>query len=355
MAEADRHPMNMFTVLVGVTSKGRKGTSWGQISRLFALTDPSWASKDHVTSGLSSGEGLIWAVRDSSLSDETVCGVSDKRLLVLESEFASSLKVMSRDGSTLSPVIRQAWDTGNLRSLTKNSPASATGAHISIIGHITKDELIRYLDATESANGLGNRFLWVCVKRSKLLPEGGNLQEDILRTLSERLGKAIRFAQQCGLLQRDEEARALWAAVYPALSEGSPGLFGSLTSRAEAQVVRLSCIYALLDMSYVVKAVHLRAALAVWSYCEASTRYIFGDSTGDPVADGILRALRTHSEGMTRTDIRDLFQRNKSSAQIERALNLLLERNLAKLVPAKNNAGRQEERWTATTKTTYTI
>ena len=67
-------------------------------------------------------------------------GVLDKRLFVIESEFANVLKVMAREGNTLSPVLRRAWDTGDLRTLTKNSPARATGAHISIIGHITRQE-----------------------------------------------------------------------------------------------------------------------------------------------------------------------------------------------------------------------
>ena len=91
----------------------------------------------------------------------------------MEQEFASVLKVAEREGSTLSATIRQAWDSGNLRILNKNSPARATGAHISILGHVTKAELLRYLTSTEAANGFANRFLWVCVRRSKCLPEGG--------------------------------------------------------------------------------------------------------------------------------------------------------------------------------------
>ena len=66
---------------------------------------------------------------------------------------------------------------------------------------------------------------------------------------------------------------------------------------------------------------HLLAALAVWDYCEASARFIFGDALGDPVADEILRALRqAGEEGMTRTAIREnLFQRNMPARRIQRA------------------------------------
>ena len=121
-----------------------------------------------MMSGLSSGEGLIWQARDPIMKSEPVKekgrvvdyqevmvdgGVDDKRVFAVEPEFASTLRVMNREGSILSAVIRQAWDTGNLRTLVKNSPAKATGAHISIMGHITRDELRRYLDRTEAGNG----------------------------------------------------------------------------------------------------------------------------------------------------------------------------------------------------------
>jgi hypothetical protein len=129
--EGDLHTTNLFTVMVGDTSKGRKGTSWGRVRQLFALVDDGWVDRC-IQSRLSSGEGLIWAVRDpvykperqgkgSSTRYEDVmvdAGISDKRLLVIESEFASTLRVMSREGNTLSPVIRQAWDRGDLRSMT---------------------------------------------------------------------------------------------------------------------------------------------------------------------------------------------------------------------------------------------
>ena len=57
--------------------------------------------------------------------------------------------------------------------MTKTNPAQATEAHISILGHITKDELLRELNGGDAANGFANRFLWVCAKRGQYLPEGG--------------------------------------------------------------------------------------------------------------------------------------------------------------------------------------
>lgn len=183
--EADTHYLKLFTVLVGQTSKARKGTAWGHIRNIFQSTDSTWTKR--MMSGLSSGEGLIWEVKDAVIKKDVVIepGVEDKRLLAIESEFASVLRNMGREGNILSVIIRQAWDMGDLRTLTKNNPAVSTGAHISIIGHITKDELQRYLDRTEAGNGFGNRFIWLFVKRSKCLPEGGICARLILPPLSK--------------------------------------------------------------------------------------------------------------------------------------------------------------------------
>ena len=128
--------------------------------------------------GLSSGEGLINEVRDEVKKwnskegtwEVVDPGVFDKRLMVHEPEFAGALLAADRHGNLLSPIIRKAWDGGKLETLTKSSQLCATSPHISIIGHITTEELRARLTRTDSANGFANRFLFVLVKRSKELP-----------------------------------------------------------------------------------------------------------------------------------------------------------------------------------------
>jgi hypothetical protein len=357
VVEATHHYMNLFLNLVGETSKGRKGTSYGHVERAFRANDPEWRQER----GLSSGEGLIWAVRDAIEKMEKVGrgkdqhyemrvvdpGVEDKRLLICQSEFASVLKVLTRDGNTLSSTIRDAWDSGNLSALVKNSQTRATGAHISIVGHVTRDELLRYLEDTEYSNGFGNRFLWACVRRSKLLPDGGDLDRVDFARLYARLRSAVDFAKAKGRMKRDSFAAALWHSAYPQLTADKQGLLGSLTARAEAQVLRLSCIYALLDQSLTIRAKHLCAALAVWDYCDRSALYIFGDASGDPVADTILRVLRSTLDGLTRTAIRDLLGRHEKENRIAQALAKLAEAGKARCVKI-DTGGRPAETWFAT-------
>jgi hypothetical protein len=66
--------------------------------------------------------------------------VADKRLQVVEYRVRLGARRMGRDGNTLSAVLRAAWDHGDLSTLTRNSPLRASGAHVSIVGHITQTE-----------------------------------------------------------------------------------------------------------------------------------------------------------------------------------------------------------------------
>jgi hypothetical protein len=142
------HHMNMFVALVGATAKGRKGSSRARGAQLWERADPIW-NQHRVQCGLASGEGLIYAVRDESRKQVPVHqkgqltgdyteviddpGVADKRLLAVESELASVLKVCDRDKNVLSEVLRKSWDGGTLRTMTRNSPLCATGAHVSLL------------------------------------------------------------------------------------------------------------------------------------------------------------------------------------------------------------------------------
>jgi hypothetical protein len=110
--------------------------------------------------------------------------------------------------------------------------------------------------------------------------------------------------------------------------------------------MRLACIYALLDRDRKVRVQHLRAALALWSYCEDSARFIFGDRLGDPVADEIMSSLRGTLDGLTRTDLLNLFGRHKSSSEINRALTSLSEQGLV-CCQMDRTEGRTAERWFA--------
>jgi hypothetical protein len=190
LAEADRHHTKEDAVIVGTTAKARKGTSLGRILAVLNTIDPYWVENRQIA-GLGSGEALIDAVNEE-----------DRRTLVIEGEFARLLAVVSREGSTISANLRNGWDTGTLAIRTRHNKVKVNGAHLSLIGHITREELLRRLDSTEMANGFGNRILWVCAKTSRVLPHGGgdmHIDADILR----RLEAATAHARKMGKHPRE--------------------------------------------------------------------------------------------------------------------------------------------------------
>ena len=335
--EKSHHHLNLFIVQVGRSSKARKGLAWSTPKHMFRTVDPAWVDL-RLKTGMSSGEGLIFAVRDQRIEKKAYkkngktagyedvmvdAGETDKRLLCVEEEFAQALKVINREGNILSPVLRDAWDGNRLATMTKNNPVMATAAHVSIIGHITRDELLRYFTTTEQTNGFGNRFIWLVVKRSKEIPTPTGCPDEILQPLIERLSASVVFSRQVGLMTRDTEAEALWRAVYHDLSEEKSGLAGAILGRAEPQVMRVACIYSCLDHSSVVTSSHLEAALAFWDYAEQSSRFIFGDLKGDPALDRAIDALKQAGR-MTVTDIHNLFGRHADSSEVDRVVRLLL-------------------------------
>ena len=339
--EATRHHPHEFLLLVGDTARARKGTSWDHARRLICAADPTIAER--ILTGLSSGEGLVWAVRDPTAQDP---GITDRRLLALEPEFASVLKSAGREISTLSPTLRSAWDGRPLQLLTRTAPARASAAHISLIGHITQAELRHHLTQIELANGLANRFVIIACRRTRLLPEGGSADPLHGTGLIGMLASAIEHAKGAGRVRLDKPARELWHHAYTTqLASTPPGIAGALCARAEAHVIRLALLHALADRERQINTGHLQAALALWDYAARSASWALQGATGDPLAEQIHAALQAHPGGLTRSQISDVLQHNRPAHQIQRALDTLALTGRASRAQIPTT-GRPAELWT---------
>ena len=167
-----------------------------------------------------------------------------------------------------------------------------------------------------------------------------------LQRLDERLRDALIFASGNVEYRRDAEARALWHQEYQQLADERVGLLGAITSRAEAQTMRLALIYALLDRSESITVAHLQAALALWRYAEASAAYVFGTALGDPVADDVLKRIRAAGDaGIAQTDLTLAYGRH-GTANLNRALGRLQELGLIEAVQ-RETGGRPATYWRA--------
>jgi hypothetical protein len=323
-----RHGANEFLLVVGPTAIGRKGDARALAHAPLEDVDAAWFA--NISGGLSSGEGLIHAVRDPVTAMrkgeevEVDPGVPDKRLLCVESEFSGVLKHFRREANVLSNTLREAWDGKSpLRTLTKTSPTRATDAHISVIGHATPADLRAYLTDLDVANGVANRFLIVASSRLRLVPSPPRLRNDLRLRIGDQLRTAVAAARGRGYVPRTARAEALYNELYPQLSKERPGLRGALLARGPAHVTRLSLLFALLAEAEAIDTEHLTSAVAWWTYCAASVDIVFGSRTGDDAADRIQTELLP-GDSMTLTEIREkLFANKIGSARLRDALDLL--------------------------------
>ena len=350
----NKQPPRVNFVLVGPTNSGRKGTSLAPVDLLMQRVDAEFWNRQRVN-GLSSGEGLIQFVADRQEKDEDGNLVSvpvEKRVCVIEEEFSRVLANIRREGNILSQIIRSAFDSGNLATLTV-IPRKASGAHISIVGHITPEELAERLDHIEMANGFGNRFLWLVTKSDKVMPSTAPIPDKVFIQFEKRLRTLHTLGAENTerKVQLSKAAQNLWERLYPVLREDRPGLAGAMVSRGSPIVLRLALIYAILNAKIVegklpdvvIGDKHLRAAQAVWNYCRTSAERLFQNETGDKFCDKLLQLI---SNGpMTKNDLNNHLS-VKQKAGVDRALEKLESWNLVKKTTRKHQgAGRPAKQW----------
>jgi hypothetical protein len=346
-----RHPARIFTVLVGPTNAGRKGTSFAPVDLLLKLVDSRFWGKQRE-GGLSSGEGLIVKVADRLTIDKKgkpVTEAVEKRVYVLEEEFSTVLKRIRQENNVLSQIVRCAWDSGDLKTMTI-TPRTAYGAHISIVGHITPEELSVHLTQIEMANGFGNRFCWFFVKSDKIMPRTKPIPNAVFTHLEKKLKEIHKLSSEkkSVTVAFDEAAQTLWEeSLYEQLRGDVEGLgvAGPMIARRSSMVLRIALIYAILDSPRdpVIKVVHLEAAMAVWGYCEASAMELFDSTPTDSLCDKVLDLLE--NKPMTVTDFNKHLS-IKQKGQIGRVLAKLENANLVRKSKVKHTgAGRPATLW----------
>lgn len=322
---------NLFVTLVGDSSTGRKGTAASIARDVMDLAYPDW--KKLIVAGLGSGEGLIGHLKTVEMTEH--------RAVVMESEFGRLLTVMGREGSTLSPVVRDAWDGVPMGRFLAREQSLVTWHHVSIAAHVTVVELRQKLTSTDAANGFGNRFLWLAVRRTKLVPFPQS-PRDIVAPYTDSLYRAIEEAQVAGELHWSPLAAERWEALYAAsAARARMGMLGSMLARSEAQIARLALLYALLDRSSEVGAQHLAAAEALWAYAERSVLHVFGESTGDRHADALRKYL---TEGPVEWDAARKLLGLRYAAELEAAVQTLASLGLADVVTVPKAGGGRPRR-----------
>jgi hypothetical protein len=360
--QAGKHHSNDYTVVVGLSGIG-KGAAWNNVESLFYAVDYEWITKS-AEGGYQSGESVVTAIRDAKVppkGGEPFGEVKDKRLLIVEEEFGRLLSVATRDKNTLSHILRNAWKSKPLSSRSKTDPEKCMEPHVSIIAHITPTELSSRLSMVEQENGFGNRILWVHAYKTKDVPRPEYVHwrehPEILRKLRDEKAAATHVAgpvESVGCLLGEPKIEMTWsdhaARVWDEFyKEKKEGVANAMLSRWRAHTLRLAMIYCALDSKREIVEAHLRAAIAVWDYCEETAILAFGEKTESHDADQIYWELQRHPQGMKRTEIYlEVFNNHITKTELNQAFDVLVRRNMAysKCVAIKGS-DRPVEMWYA--------
>jgi hypothetical protein len=345
IAGNDRHQAIINPLVVGRTNNGAKGTALAVVEAIRQRALP-WFD-EFTTSGLSSAEGLIEMVRDPSGEPDDKDydpGVPDKRLLIKESEYKSVLVRMRRDGNTLGPTLRDAFDCRTLRTLTrKHNRLTATDPHIVVIGHVTPGEFRATLQDSDLSGGTVNRMLICLSRRSRLHSRLGNLPVNVLADAAGLFEDAYKAAAPRREMKFTDQFWVLWDAAYRELNRDRPDSRATeATARAVTMVLRLSMLYTLLDSKDAIDVEHLDAALSLWSYAEHSARWLFSSHELEAEresAGGLASFILDGGDaGRTRTEIsREYFKGNKPAAEINVELAPLVHDGV--LIETKEETG----------------
>jgi hypothetical protein len=304
----------LFAMLVAESPKANRGLSWAVTRDLLATIDPRLAHV-RVLTGLGNGRPLL----DALVPKRSV--LQDHRLLVFEPGVTRALRMASRPSSPLTWLLRNAWDGAPIELPGHARRLVVERHHVGVIAHATLDQLRPQLTTTDASASFVNRFVYVVLRRRKILPDEGNVPPELTIRHGRPLAEAAVAARGAAEMRRTSAAERLWRGVYEELAEDDPdGLLGIAVARSARHVLRMSLIYALADRSGQVGTSHIQPALAMWRYMRASAVRIFGDQPSDDLARRLLVALRTAgTNGMTLTEQAALFGRNVSAARLEQA------------------------------------
>lgn len=338
------HHARQFLLHIGRSGRGRKGDAVALIRRiaraLKALNQDATPQIHH--GGLSSREGLVYLIHDGyNEGKNEVPPILDKRLLVIESEFANVLHQSKREGNTLSPALRDCWDGVSMKPATKTSRLWATDPHISLIGAVTPSELLGLMASRELTNGFANRFMMFWAERTKMIAFPKATPQDVVDALAQRVLEVLEFCNAARWAEHDrmrvelspDASKRYEQLYYGELNDNTAGeRITALIERRAPMLLRLAMLFALCDKTTTVEVHHVNAALAWVRYSVESVKFIFASAADEfetaetnDAARKIVEFLEKQGE-TTRSDLtRHCFKGHTPKSRIDAALDELLK------------------------------
>lgn len=352
------HHARMFMLHIGRSGRGRKGDAVSLIGRIEqALKALSQDATPQVhRGGLSSREGLVYLIHDGIKEGQAeVEPILDKRLLVIESEFANVLHQGKREGNTLSAALRDCWDGVSMKPATKGNRLWATDPHIAMVGAVTPSELLGLMASRELTNGFANRFLMFWAERTKMLAFPRATPQQDVDALAARVLEVLRFCRAERWADKDKmrvelspDARKRYEVLYHSeLNDNSAGeRITALIERRAPMLLRLAMLFALCDLTTTVEVHHINAALAWVRYSVDSIKFVFASAAEEvevaetnDTAQKIVAFLTAHQR-VTRKQITvDCFGGHVNKTRIDAALEELLTCNPPRITVQEDRSG----------------
>ncbi|MDM0051413.1 toprim domain-containing protein [Variovorax sp. J22R115] len=354
------HHPRLFGIHVGRTGRGRKGDAVSIVHRI----DMAIRAKDEYIApqvhrgGLSSREGLAYLIHDGYMDGKTeVAPIHDKRLWVVESEFANVLSQTKREGNTLSAALRDCWDGVSIRPATKTSRVWASDPHVTLSCAVTPGELRSMLAARELTNGFANRFMMVYAERDHYVAFPQATPQDKIDDFASRIIDVLRTVgadrhveTDARRMQLTPAAQELYEKLYLGeLNDQSAGeLVNALIERRAPTLLRLAMLFAIFDKSEAVDVPHVEAGLAWVRLWTDSVKFVFASALDEvtaaetsATADKIIKFLADKGSASRKAITVECFGGHLSKDKIDAALDELLLTTPARIeVETAPTAGR---------------
>lgn len=285
----DWHRLNLFAKHVGRSSRGGKNMALGLLKDVIKvigkLPDGAALCPQMHSGGLSSREGLAWLIHDGyKQGKEEFLPIADKRLFVVETEFANVLAQGKRDNNTLSTALRDAWDGGSIKPAVKGCRVWATRTHIALYGCITPGELRSRMASNDLSNGFANRFMIFWAERQGCIPFPQRARDEVADGFAQEFGKIIRHGlggypseTSPRVLRMSKQGAGLYADCYREFRQPHPAgeLITGLLERRAPMLLRISGLFAMTDLQDEICRKHIEAAKCWMDYYTGSVAMIF--------------------------------------------------------------------------------
>lgn len=342
------HHTRLFVLHVGRSGRGRKGDAVSLVTRIdeaVRACGPGLAPQVH-RGGLSTREGLAALIHDGyRVGSHEVAPVTDKRLWVIESEFANVLQQSRRGGNTLSAALRDCWDGVDLKPATKTNRVHASAPHVCLSAAISPAELLMLVQRRDLLNGFVNRFMMIWGERTQIEPFPRRAPQARVDALASRVIDVLDFIQpradcesETVLMTMSDGARRLYAELYQSELNQDAGstLMESLMERRAPMLLRLAMLFALSDRQWCIGQDHIEAASAWARYAGHSANFVLAGSKGSPAqaqvtwaAERISAFLAAKGSASRRDLVVNCFGRHQPAAIVDAAIAHLMQRDHA--------------------------